>query len=127
MSLPIPDQFEWRAKSGQLLETGRGLLSSTIKEKASELDEFKVAVGGLVAAAYPQLGELHLDHHPVYKCPCRKPHKLIWSWRMQLELSSGEKNTAPASFCCHVFGLECTENKFAVRFMRDGTVQSGFE
>lgn len=128
MSLPIPDQFNWSCKAGPLFETGRGLLSKTIKEKASEIDEFQVAVGNLVAAAYPQKGELHLDHHTVYSCPCLKPHKLIWLWRMSIELSNGpDKYTGPASFECHVFGLECTENKFAVRFLRDGTVKYGFE
>lgn len=126
--IPVVHQFDWRCKAGPLVETGRGLLSSILKEKVNEIDEFQVAVGNLIAAAYPQRGELHLDHHPVYKCPCRRPHKLIWLWRMSIELSNGpDKNTGPASFGCHVFGLECTENKFAVQFLRDGTVRHGFE
>jgi hypothetical protein len=124
--IPIPDQFSWRAKAGEVQETGRGLLSSRLKSAA--IDEFLVAVGGLIAAAYPQRGELHLDHQKVYHCPCRKPHKLIWSWRMKIDLSSGQdKNTGPASYMCSVLGLECTENKFAVQFLRDGTVKAGFE
>lgn len=129
MSIPIHIQFPWQAKVGEITETGRGLLSPSIKAKSGELVEFKVAVGNLIAAAYPKRGELHLDHHAVYRCPCRQPHKLIWKWQMSIELSSNprEKNTGAPSFGCHVIGLECAENKFAVRFMRDGTVKHGFE
>lgn len=128
MSAPIAFQFDWRAKAGPLLETGRGLLSRSIKASETELEEFQVAVGNLIVAAYPKRGEIHLDHKKVYHCPCRKPHKLIWLRRMSIDLSNGpDKNTGAASFGCHVIGLECSENKFGIQFFRDGTVKSGFE
>lgn len=129
MSLVIPIQFPWQAKAGEVTETGKGLLSHSIKAKTDKIEEFKVSVGNLIAAAYPKLGELHLDHHAVYRCPCSKPHKLIWKWQMSIELSTNprEKNTGAASFGCHIIGLECSENKFGIRFMRDGTIKHGFE
>ncbi len=126
MSLPLPDQFPWQAISGFEVERGKGLLSERAKEMM--LDEFRVAVGNLIAAAYPSRGELHLDHQKVYKCPCQQPHKLIWKWSFEINLKSGrDRNTGPPSFGCHVLGLECSSNKFGIRFMRDGTVKSGME
>ncbi len=126
VSLPLPDQFPWQAISGVEVETGKGLLSKRAKEMP--LDEFKVAIGNLIATAYPSRGELHLDHNLVYRCPCRNPHKLVWSWRFEIKLNSGGmKSNGSPSFGCHVLGLECTENKFGVRFMSDGTVKSGME
>lgn len=129
MALAIPIQFPWQANIGDLSYSGRGLLSPSVKAAANRIDDFKVAVGNLIVAAYPKRGELHMDHHPVYKCPCRQPHKLVWSWQMSIDVSSNprDKNSSAPSFGCHVIGLECSENKFGIRFMRDGTVKSGFE
>jgi hypothetical protein len=128
VSVAVPIQFEWIARYGDKSQTGRGLLSRDVKSKEDEIDEFKVAVGNLIAAAYPKRGELHLDHRMVYSCPCNQPHKLIWIWRMDLEISSGpEKNTGPPSCACHVIGLICAFNKFGIRFLRDGTVKPGFD
>ena len=128
MSTPIAYQFDWRAAIGDAWHHGRGLLSAEVKSKPEQIQAFQVAVGNLIADAYPQRGEIHLDHRMVYRCPCRKSHKLIWLWRMEIALSSGlDKNTGAPSFGHHVLGLECSENKFGVRFMRDGTVKSGMD
>ncbi len=126
MSVPIAYQFEWRASIGNVWHHGRGLLSPQVK--GGKIDMFQVAVGNLIAAAYPQRGELHLDHKKVYQCPCQKPHTLIWLWRMEITLSTGrDKNTGPPIFGHYVIGLKCEDNEFGVRFMRDGTVKSGMD
>ncbi len=100
-------------------------------EIRDQIEEFKAAIGNLIVTAYPQKGEIHLDHRKVASCPCRRPHRLIWFWRMGLELSGNglrpEPNTAAPSFECYGLGLECAENKFGMRFFRDGTVKSGLE
>lgn len=128
MSPFVPVQFDWRAKAGDIVETGRGTLSPSMSAKRSEIDEFTAAIGNLIAAAYPQRGELHLDHQKVYHCPCRQPHKLLWFWRMEINLSSGtDRNTGPASFVCYGLGLECAQNKFGVRFLGNGDVRAGLE
>lgn len=131
MNTPVAFQFPWKAKAGPIFETGLGLLSRSMKSKLESIEEFQAAVGGLIAAAYPPKGELHIDHRKVYHCPCRGAHKLIWFWRMGIELmgNSGhvDRNTAPATFECYGFGLECSHNKFGVRFYRNGEVKSGLE
>jgi len=127
MPSPILFQFPWRAKAGEVTEQGFGLLSPRMK--ALPVDEFEVALGNLVAAAYPMRGEVHLDHKKVLECPCRRRHKLIWFSRMSITLQGGgrDQNTGPASFECFGLGLECEDNKFGVRFMRDGSVKSGLD
>lgn len=124
----VPLQLDWQAKIGAIIQTGRGLLSPALKLRLTEIEEFKVAVGNLIAGAYPQRGEIHLANTLVCKCDCRTPHKLIWFWRMEKTLSSGpDKNNGAFSFVCYGLGLECDQNKFGVRFLSDGSVQPGLE
>lgn len=126
MSAPIVFQFPWRAKAGEIAEEGRGLLSGRMK--SLPVDEFEVAIGSLIAAAYPMRGEVYLDHQKILECPCRRRHKLIWFSRMAINLQNGrDTNSKPASFECYGLGLECEDNKFGVRFMRDGTVKLGLD
>jgi hypothetical protein len=127
VAYPLPIEFDWKAVNGLDVQQGRGLLARNLHPLRDKLTEFTVAIGNLIVSVFPQRGEMTVDHHPIFKCECGQPHKVIWFRRMHLELSNGGRNTTPARCQFYGFGLECSEGKRGFRFMEDGRVVKGLD
>lgn len=113
---------EWTFKLGQSAQQGVGLLYPLVW-KLPYADVFSVRLNGTQLVCRPKQGQISQNLQPVMQV---SPGKLIWSRRIQMELSTNSRGALKRCLFYRL-GIENASGQFGIRIYEDGRVEQGLE
>lgn len=116
MRTPFPFDPDWKADFADHSETGKGLLTASVKEKLHRLTAFTVSVGNTIVTAVPIEGKILISKGIAFRY---QPGFLKWFRRMEFDMASQDTNESAKANCLW-YGLGIGEQW--VRVYEDGKV-----
>ena len=122
---PRPFEFEWTAKIGPITESGRGVLLPHVFKERHNIDEFHVRLPGWTLGVFPKQGEIRFDQTRTVSKLKEGHGALIWFRRMEKEIGTHDKNSAPPRCLWYGVGIWVGDDRIGFRLFENGRYEEG--